>query len=216
MTEQPQGGTGSAAGASEVIRDEVTREELHYRRIDFRGFRRSDGLFEIEARLTDRKTHDFEPPSGARKVPAGDFIHDHGLRVAFGDDMVIREITTAIRAYPYRECPGGGETLQSLVGLRIGPGWNSELRRRLPAGDTCTHLKEMMIPLASAAFQTLYSVRTGGVNDVNAQGRPSKIDSCYAYGTSRELVRLNWPTFHQPAHRPASPSGSHSGRGDPA
>lgn len=178
--------------------DAVTREELHFRRIDFRGFLRSDGLLEVEAQLTDRKTHEFAPPSAARVVPAGEAIHDHGLRVVFGDDMVIREVTTAIRAYPYRECAGGGDALQALVGLRIGAGWNSELRKRLPAGDTCTHLKEMMTPLASAAFQTVYSVRSSQVSEADAQGRPRKIDSCYAYGASRELVAMHWPAFHQP------------------
>ncbi|MFT3814932.1 MAG: DUF2889 domain-containing protein [Acidovorax sp.] len=191
MNNEPAGGAQDADG--------VTREELHWRRIDMRGFRRSDGLFEVEARLTDRKAHDFAPPSGGRHVAAGDTVHDHGLRVVFGEDMVIREIATAIRAYPYRECPGGGDTLQAMVGVRIGPGWNSELRKRLPAGDTCTHLKEMLAPLASAAFQTMYSVRTSFVDERGAQGRPRKIDSCYAYGASRELVALQWPEYHRPA-----------------
>lgn len=177
----------------------VTREELHFRRLDFRGFRRSDGLFEVEARLTDRKPHDFQPPSGPRVVPAGDTIHDHGLRVVFDGGMVIREIGTAIRAYPYPECPQGGETLQALVGLRIGPGWSTELRKRLPAGDTCTHLKEMMIPLASAAYQSMHAVRLHQRDEVDANGRPLKIDSCYAYGASRELVLQHWPAFHRPA-----------------
>lgn len=184
-----------------AMADGVTREELHFRRIDFRGFRRSDGLYEVEAQLTDRKTLDFAPPSGGRHVAAGETIHDHGLRVIFGDDMVIREIQTAIRAYPYRECPRGGEVFQALVGLRIGAGWSSELRKRLPSGDSCTHLKEMMLPLASAAFQTVYSVRTNHVGEVDANGKPRKIDSCYAYGASRELVRLQWPAFHQPASK---------------
>lgn len=191
---------GPAAGAPEPApTGEVTREELHRRSIDLRGFRRSDGLFEVEARLTDRKTHDFAPLSGGRHVAAGDTIHDHGLRVVFGADIVIREISTDMRASPYRECLGGGDTLQAMVGVRIGPGWNGELRKRLPAGDTCTHLKEMMIPLASAAFQLIYSVRTSNVIEVNAEGRPRKIDSCYAYGASRELVALQWPAFHRPA-----------------
>lgn len=179
--------------------DSVSREALHFRRIDFQGFRRGDGLLEIQARLTDRKTHDFTPPSGGRHVAAGDDIHDHGLRVVFGEDMVIRAVETAIRAAPYRECPLGGETLQALVGLRIGAGWSSELRRRLPPGDTCTHLKEMMIPLASAAFQTAYSVGPSRVGERDASGRPRKIDSCYAYGASRDLVALQWPAFHRPA-----------------
>ena len=179
--------------------DGATREELHWRRIDMRGFRRSDGLFEVEARLTDRKTHDFKPPSGGRHVAAGDTNHDHRLREGFGPDMVIRQIGTAIRAYPYRECPGGGDTLRAMVGVRIGAGWNGELRKRLPAGDTCTHLKEMLGPLASAAFQTIYSVRTGKADERDASGRPRKIDNCYAYGAGRELVAVQWPEFHRAA-----------------
>jgi hypothetical protein len=177
----------------------VTREELHLRRIELRGFRRSDGLFEVEARLTDRKPHDFQPPSGTRVVPAGEPIHDHGLRVVFDADNVIREIDTAIRAYPYRECPQGGASLQALVGVRIGAGWSGEVRKRLPSADTCTHLKEMLIPLASAAMQSMHAVRLHQVDAVDASGRPLKIDSCYAYGAARELVLQRWPAFHRPA-----------------
>jgi hypothetical protein len=176
----------------------VTREELHLRRIELRGFRRSDGLFEVEARLTDRKPHDFQPPSGTRVVPAGEPIHDHGLRVVFDADMVIREMDTAIRAYPYRECPQGGASLQALVGVRIGAGWSGEVRKRLPSADTCTHLKEMLIPLASAAMQSMHAVRLHQVDAVDASGRPLKIDSCYAYGAARELVLHRWPAFHRP------------------
>ena len=35
-------------------------EELHWRRIDMRAWRRSDELFELEGRVTDRKPYDFE------------------------------------------------------------------------------------------------------------------------------------------------------------
>ncbi|MBO9648149.1 MAG: DUF2889 domain-containing protein [Variovorax sp.] len=191
MTDEESAGLSPAA--------EVTREELHVRRIEFRGFRRSDGWYEVEASLTDRKPHEFTPPSGGHPVPANEPIHDHGLRVVFDADMVIRAVETSIRAYPYRECPQGGATLQALAGLRIGPGWGGEIRRRLPAEDTCTHLREMLIPLATAAFQSMHMVRMQWLqDDVDAQGKPRKIDSCYAYAASRELVKQLWPAFHQP------------------
>jgi len=179
------------------VAEETTREELHFRRIDFRGFRRSDGLFEVEAQLTDRKPHDFQPPSGSRVVPAGEPIHDHRLRVLFDDDMIIHRIDAGMNAYPYAECPRGGDSLQALVGVRIGPGWNSEVRKRLPAGETCTHLKEMLGALASAALQSVHAARLHRVDDVDAHGRPRKIDSCYAYGATRELVRRHWPAFYR-------------------
>ncbi|WP_175997589.1 DUF2889 domain-containing protein [Burkholderia stabilis] len=178
--------------------EHITREPLHTRYIAFDGFRRSDGLFEIEGHLTDLKSHDFAPPSGARVVPANDPIHDIGLCVVFDLDMVIHAVSTVIRAYPYRECPGGGASLQALVGLRIGAGWSAEVRKRLPSGDTCTHLREILIPLATAAIQTVNPLRSRGLLDAtDASGKPLKIDSCYAYGASRELVLQRWPTFHR-------------------
>lgn len=179
---------------------EITREALHVRRIEFRGFRRSDGLFEVEGHLTDQKPRDFTPPSGLRVVPANEFIHDIGLRVVFDLDMVVHAVSTFIRAYPYRECPGGGESLQALVGLRIGPGWSAEVRKRLPPGETCAHLREILIPLATAAIQAVNPLRAQVLLDAtDASGKPLKVDSCYAYGASRELVLQHWPTFHQPA-----------------
>ena len=175
-----------------------TREELHLRRIELRGFRRSDGLYEVEANLTDRKAIDFQPPSRDRPIRAGDLIHDHVVRVAFGADLVIVEVEAYMRVWPYPECPHGADILQAMVGVRIGRGWNSEIRKRLPSGDTCTHLKDMLVSLASAAVQTMYSVSTLNRHDVNADGRPSKIDSCYAYGASSELVLKYWPNHHRP------------------
>ncbi|HEY5307719.1 MAG TPA: DUF2889 domain-containing protein, partial [Casimicrobiaceae bacterium] len=38
----------------------VTRERLHRRAITYDGFRRADGLFDIEAHIVDAKDHDFE------------------------------------------------------------------------------------------------------------------------------------------------------------
>uniref|UniRef100_Q46PD2 Uncharacterized protein n=1 Tax=Cupriavidus pinatubonensis (strain JMP 134 / LMG 1197) TaxID=264198 RepID=Q46PD2_CUPPJ len=70
--------------------------------------------------MTDRKPQDVAPPSGQRPIPANEL------------------------AYPYRECPGGGESLQALVGLCIGAGWSGEVRKRLPSGETCAHLREIL------------------------------------------------------------------------
>jgi len=177
--------------------DEITREEVHVRRIEMRGFKRSDGMYEVEANLTDQKPFDFQPPSRDRPIRAGELIHDHVVRVVFSEDMVIREVLTTMRAWPYRECPGGGESLFGMVGVLIGQGWASEVRKRLPNSETCTHMKELMNTLASAAYQTIYSVRPFDGSEAAVDGRPRKIDSCYAYGASRELVLSYWPQFHR-------------------
>ncbi len=71
MSEKEIAGESTPENDSKTFDGGVTREELHVRQIEFRGFRRSDGLFEIESQLADRKTHDFTPPAvGGRSRPA--------------------------------------------------------------------------------------------------------------------------------------------------
>lgn len=175
----------------------VTKEELHSRRIDMRGFRRSDGLYEIEGRVIDRKPYDFVSASGDRKVPANQPIHDMGVRLVFDDEMQVRDVQTFSDAFPYTDCPDGGNALQSLKGLRMTSGWSKEVRDRLGGARSCAHLRELLIPLATAAIQSLSVVRQGRPEQLAANGRPKKIDSCYAYAANRQLVLRHWPQFHR-------------------
>ncbi len=177
---------------------EVTREECHFRRIDMRGFKRSDGLFELEGRVTDRKAIDFVPHSGGRLVPANEPIHDMGVRLVFDEQMEVHDVQTFTEAAPYDQCPEGGRALQSIKGLRMTSGWSKEVRSRLGGARSCTHLTGLLIPLATVAVQTLSELNKTRPERLDATGRPVKIDSCYAYGAERELVRSRWPAFHLP------------------
>jgi hypothetical protein len=179
--------------------DDAAREELHLRRIDLRGWRRADGLFEVEARLVDRKPFDFQPPgSDAALVPADEPIHDFTVRVIFDQDMVVRAVRSQGHALPYGDCARGGDSLQALVGLRMSAGWNGEVRKRLPNSETCTHVKELMAQIATVAFQSTVQRRLHQLDAVDAHGKPLKIDTCYAYAASREQVLHRWPAFHRP------------------
>ncbi|SIT41748.1 conserved hypothetical protein [Paraburkholderia piptadeniae] len=177
--------------------DDITREEIHHRRIDMHGCRRSDGLFEATAFLTDRKTHDFQPPA-ARHVSASEPIHDIRLTIVFDSDMIVRDVSASLYAHPYEQCLGGGDALSALLGLRIGAGWNSEVRKRLPSSDICTHIKELLGPLATTALQTIYGLRKSRLDQRDGEGKPIKLDSCHAFSSERELVRRLWPEYHRP------------------
>ncbi len=186
------------AGSQPPIEAPVTRRELHLRRIEMRGFARSDGLYEVEGRVVDTKTRDFTPPSNGRFVAAGQPIHDMGVRMVFDEDFTVHALETFTDASPYSICGGGGSALQSMVGLRMVSGWSAEVRKRLGGPRACTHLMELLMPMATAAFQALAEVRLGRPPKLDARGRPLKIDSCYAYGASREVVQRMWPEFHEP------------------
>jgi len=191
----------------------VAREELHFRRIDMRGYRRSDGLYEVEGRVTDVKPRDFAPGAGAGQVvSAGQPIHDMGVRLVFDVDMVIQEVATFMDATPFPVCLGGGQALQALKGVRIGNGWSREVRTRLGGAASCTHIMEILIPLATTAFQTMSTERRGRPEPLDATGRPRKIDSCYAYGAHTDVVLRRWPEFHRPAPVTGQPAASSGAR----
>ncbi|EMH3354943.1 DUF2889 domain-containing protein, partial [Burkholderia multivorans] len=82
----------------DTAQEDVTREEIHHRQIDMRGYRRSDGLFEVTACLTDRKPVDFTPPGDARMIAAHAPIHDLGVTLVFDGDMIVRAVSTFIKS----------------------------------------------------------------------------------------------------------------------
>ncbi len=47
---------------------EVERELTHTRRVRYEGYKRADGLWDIEAHLTDSKNHDYRLKTGVRRA----------------------------------------------------------------------------------------------------------------------------------------------------
>ncbi len=175
----------------------VTREELHFRRIDMRGWRRSDGLYEVESRLTDQKPKDFLRPRTDKFVPAGQALHDLGVKLVFDEALTVVALSTFTDAAPVDDCWDGGHALQAMVGVKMTSGWGNEVRERLAGARSCTHLRELLMPMATVAFQTLAGLRLSRPEPLDAAGRPKKVDSCYAYGAERELVLKFWPEFYR-------------------
>ena len=170
------------------------RKPLHHRNIDLQGYSRSDGLYDIEVHMSDRKSNDIVV-GDEKTIPAGQVIHDMWIRLVIDDSMLIHDVEAAIDASPYRICPESITALQFLIGKRIGSGWSRIVREGLSGHLGCTHLMELLTPLATAAFQTLFEVRVQQGPKLNANGVPAKINSCFAFGSHREVVLKKWPAF---------------------
>lgn len=172
----------------------VEREELHLRRIEMRGWRRVDGLYDVEARLTDTKT---EPmPRDGVVVPPGGALHDMWLRLVVDEDLLVHDALAVTDAAPYRICPEAAASLSRVKGLRIAAGWSRAIKERLGGTQGCTHLTELLGPLGTTAFQTLTTLRMTRPDAVDAAGRPRMIDSCHAYSSQHEVVLRRWPAFY--------------------
>ena len=64
---------------------------MHTRRVEYRGFRRDDGLWDIEGDLLDTKPYAFEIEGEGEWAP-GEPIHQMSIRVTLDEAMVIREL----------------------------------------------------------------------------------------------------------------------------
>ena len=141
-----------------MLSDPAERDEVHTRGIGLKGFRRGDGLLEVEGVLTDVKSYDF--PSRERgTIRAGEPVHHMEVRITFNEELEIVAAEAATLAGPYALCPSATKVFDRLVGLTIGPGWNARVRKAIGGVEGCTHITELMGPVATVAYQTLFSER---------------------------------------------------------
>jgi hypothetical protein len=181
------------------LSEPAPREHLHTRRVECRGFLREDGLWDVEGHMTDVKTYSF--PSDERgTVVAGTPVHDMWIRITIDDGMVIRAIEAVTDASPFRLCPAITPNFQRLVGLAIRPGFMPKVKQLLGGTEGCTHLVELMGPLATTAFQTL----TGRKRKKRQQEEPAEaprkrpplLETCHAFATDSPVVKRLWPEHY--------------------
>jgi hypothetical protein len=173
------------------------RREVHHRTIDMRAYARDDGHYDVEAHLVDLKPFTHKRFSSDEATPAGQPIHDLWVRITLDGDYVVRQIDAAADITPFAICKEAERTLSVLVGERIARGWSSLVKERLRGAASCNHLMEVLIPMATTAMQGIVSLNSeNNGHRLNASGVPAKIDSCYAYGRQREVVKRLWPPHH--------------------
>ena len=169
------------------------REEVHNRRISCNGFVREDGLYDIEAEITDNKTYTF-PTSFRGDVTPDMYVHHMKVRVTINPELEIVAAGAVTVAGPYAICPTANDVFDSLVGLTIGPGWRRRVTAAIGGRHGCTHITELMGPIGTIAFQTRYGEEArkrrarlgsdGRETSAQQQGGASVLaNSCVAYAT---------------------------------
>ena len=192
----------------------AARERLHLRSIEISGYRRTDGAYDIEAHLTDRKS--FGQTNHDRGyIEAGDPIHDMWLRLTVDEQLHIRAVEAVSDKTPYAMCPTAAPNFTRLVGLQIKPGFLREANHRVGGIIGCTHLRELLQQMATTALQTVNpskarrDLAADGSTDHNSGsdafdkrvtekwGGGNKIlNSCLAYDDKGPLVRRLWPHWY--------------------
>lgn len=190
------------------LSEPVERELLHLRDIQLRGYRRADGLYDVDARLTDTKTYGFSNQDRGRIEP-GTPLHGMLARMTLDENLLIVAFEAQTEYGPYAVCPAAAANFARLAGLRIGRGFLRAAQERVGGTRGCTHLRELLQPMATVAFQTLAVVRAKppaaanaaetapeGAAGTTAPARPALLDTCLAYASDGPVVRRQWPRFY--------------------
>lgn len=177
----------------------VPRKLLHTRRVEYRGYEREDGLWDIEGEMIDTKPHAFEI-EGERRWDPEEPIHHMHIRVTLDDRMVIRAIAVAMEAFPHQPCPQAQAPMQRMVGETVGRGWRQTIERHLGGIQGCTHLRELLFNLATAAFQS----RSASFAPAVEGQPPLHLGQCLAWDFNGPVVEKVYPLFFR-WQRPGKP-----------
>lgn len=178
------------------------RRKLHTRNIVCEGYLRDDGLYDIEASILDTKTYPYTEAYRGEREP-GSAVHDMRVRLTIDAGMKVIDIEVAMPATPYPSCSGALPNFRALVGISIGPGWRRAVQEAVGSVKGCTHVRELLFPMATVAYQTLTGWRYYGKDDKGAVvsqrgGKPYFIDGCFAWASDGEVVARLHPEHASP------------------
>lgn len=171
------------------------RELIHRRQIQCDGYERADGLWDIEAHMTDVKTYDMDNRHRGGKIIAGDQLHDMWLRITIDEHYMVHNVEAVIDKSPYKACPSIVEQFKALEGHKIAAGFTRLTRELFSGTNGCTHLRELLGPIATVAFQTTHKARHKKLKDTGA--KPVTLNTCHALADTGEVVKDFYPKFYK-------------------
>lgn len=169
------------------------RTPIHTRQIKCQGYKREDGLWDIEGHLTDVRAHNMET-FGRGKIEAGEPLHEMMIRMTVDGELRVTNIEAKTMHAPYPSCPHFPKRFSKLIGAKIEPGWTAKVRMILGGKWGCTHLVELLGPVATTAVQTVFAWRAEeSANTENLTPPEDFINSCHSLVENGEVVKQLWP-----------------------
>ncbi|PLZ00791.1 hypothetical protein CY652_19225 [Burkholderia sp. WAC0059] len=206
----------------------VSRQLRHQRAVRAVAYEREDGLWDIEACLTDHKPRDVALAGGLR--PNGLPIHELWLRITIDRKLTVVDAEASSDWAPYAGlCQAANSSYRALVGLNLLQNFRREASRLLGGTVGCTHLTELCGVLPTVAIQAfageVWDSRTGSPGDEPesqagnpADGRasvgeapPFQLGRCHALRFDGEAVRQFYPRWYAHAPRPAGRGADEAG-----
>ena len=176
-----------------------TRKLAHTRVVTCHGYLRDDGQLDIEGRIVDTKPYRFRNRDRGGWIEADEALHDMSIRLTISAGLEVTAVEAVIDASPFDYCKRVTDVAQNLVGLRIEPGWTAKSKLAMGANRGCTHLTELLGPIATTAIQTIASKRYSD-DDSSTRGKRGAarfLNTCHSYAEDSPVVKLHWPEHYR-------------------
>ena len=181
-----------------------SRRFVHTRSICVKAYARDDGLWDLEAELTDVKERDFALAVGIRK--AGDPVHAMQLRLTIDTGLNVVDAQARSNGVPYPwHCDSFGDAYRQLVGLNLLRGFRHAVQQRLGGTQGCTHLTELAGVLPTAAVQAFagevvrprdQAHEPEAADHRESDKRPFQLDRCRALRVDGPAVARYYPRWY--------------------
>jgi hypothetical protein len=179
------------------------RRLKHRRSIDVQIYARGNGLWEVDAHITDVRAGPTRMTTGM--LPAGAPIHEMRLRLVVDERFNIVEAGAQTFARPYPgECERYGDAYGRLVGLNLMQGFRHAVRQRLGGVQGCTHLTELTQVLPTAVVQAFAGEVIDTQGSADASTPPFQIDRCHALRADGPTVKTYYPRWYRAPHDTAA------------
>jgi hypothetical protein len=172
------------------------RQLKHRRSIDVQIYARGNGLWEVDAHITDVRSRETHLVNGV--LPAGRPIHDMLLRLVVDERFNIVDAGAQTDAMPYPgQCNTYGDVYERLIGLNLMRGFRQAVKERLGGVQGCTHITELTQALPTAVVQAFAGevIDTRGASAESQQ--PFQIDRCHALRADGPTVRTYYPRWYR-------------------
>ena len=180
------------------------RKLMHTRKVTCKGYLREDDLWDIEGNIVDTKPYRFENIDRGGHIEAEEPLHGMWVRLTINDQMLIKDVEAVTDFSPYNYCHDIAPDYKKLIGLSLAVGWNKQVRTLMKGKLGCTHITELMGPMATTAFQTIFSGRNEGKktdekreNSLPNSSKPPLLNTCHSYAEDSPVVLRHWPNYYK-------------------
>lgn len=179
------------------LTESAARKPAHTRVVTCQGYERDDGLWDIEGRIVDTKPYRFQNRDRGGWIEADEALHDMSIRLTINLDLEVLDADAVIDFSPYNYCRAVAPIARNLIGLKIAPGFTQKSKLAMGANLGCTHLTELLGPVATTAIQTIASARSRLREQDHKPQSPAFLDTCHTYASDSPVVKLHWPEHYR-------------------